>query len=76
MTNLDRLNHEWNHGRVVPVVGSGVSLSVQADGQSIFPSWGQLLNELADAVPDADDATVIRTHVKKRRWYKAAWSNR
>ena len=67
-----RFIQQLRQGHVVPFVGSGVSLAVQANGKSVFPSWKDLLLGMADAVDDEDDAAIIRTHCKKRRWYKAA----
>lgn len=75
MTIPLKLIEELAQGRVVPFVGSGVSMAVRVDGQPLFPSWDGLLSEMADALKHAgngDDAAIVRGHCNKRRWFKAA----
>ena len=75
MTIPPTLLQELAQGRVVPYVGSGVSLAVRVAGQPVFPSWSGLLSEMADALAQAgndDDAGIVRGHCNKRRWFKAA----
>lgn len=75
MTIPAKLIDSLSQGRVVPLVGSGVSLAVRANNESIFPSWGGLLADMADALVASgndDDAAIVRGHGNKRRWFKAA----
>jgi len=70
-----RLIEQLARGRVVPFVGSGVSLAVKVDGKALFPSWGGLLADMAAelvAAGNEDDAAIVRSHCNKRRWLKAA----
>ena len=59
-------------GRIVPFVGSGVSLAVKRD---LFPTWGRLLELLAERLHgDAkeDSAEIVRRFVRKGQLNKAA----
>ena len=72
MTIPDSLIQQLAQGRVVPLVGSGVSLAVLP---GVFPTWGQLLGRLADRLHgDAkeDAAEIVRRYVKKGQLNKAA----
>ncbi len=58
--------------RIVPFVGSGVSLAVKRD---LFPTWGKLLATLADRLQHEtkeDAAEIVRRFVKKGQLNKAA----
>ncbi|MCY2986686.1 MAG: SUMF1/EgtB/PvdO family nonheme iron enzyme [Planctomycetota bacterium] len=68
----DSLIQQLAQGRVVPLVGSGVSLAVLP---GLFPTWGRLLGRLADRLHvDAkeDAAEIVRRYVKKGQLNKAA----
>lgn len=61
--------------QLVPFIGSGVSLAVTAGDKTerkrLFPSWGGLLECMAEKL-DESDAGIVRGHCHKRRWLKAA----
>ena len=65
-------------GTVVPFVGAGVSRAVTVAGKSVFPSWSELLNEMADeleglgSTENADNASIIRLLTRQHFWVEAA----
>jgi len=72
MTIPETLIHQLVQGRVVPFVGSGVSLAVQP---GFFPTWSELLRTLAERLQKEskkDDAEIVRRYVKKGQLNKAA----
>ena len=72
MTIPQSLIRSVYQGRIVPFVGSGLSLAVK-DG--LFPSWDQLLGRLADKLVEEvqeDSAGIVRLFVKKKQLNKAA----
>ncbi|MBL7044927.1 MAG: SIR2 family protein, partial [Pirellulaceae bacterium] len=72
MTIPDTLIHQLAQGRVVPFVGSGVSLAVQP---GLFPTWSKLLRTLAKRLQkesNEDAAEIVRRYVKKGQLNKAA----
>jgi len=75
MTIPEKLIQQFAQGRVVPFVGSGVSMAVRVNGKPVFPSWGGLLADMADALVAAgkpDEAEIVRLQCKRQRWFKAA----
>lgn len=59
-------------GRLVPFVGSGVSLSV---GTDVFPTWPELLDEMAKRLQRdsrLDEAEIVRLFCKTGKLYEAA----
>lgn len=72
MANPQALAAELRRGRVIPFVGSGVSLAVKSD---LFPTWPKLLGMLADrlaAESKDESATIVRSYCKKGQFLKAA----
>lgn len=72
MSPTDRLIQELAAGRVIPFVGSGASMAVRVDGKAVFPSWGELLDAMAEAISDGADAEIVRLQVQRKRWLAAA----
>ena len=65
----EKLVRALSNGKVIPFAGAGVSMAVQArcDGthlpQSLYPSWRQLLENLAaelDSAQNAKEAHAVR----------------
>ena len=59
-------------GRVVPFVGSGVSLAVR---EKLFPTWSGLLKLLAERLEreaNEDAAEIVRRYIRKGQLNKAA----
>ena len=68
----DTLATACRRGRLIPWVGSGVSLSV---GKCLFPTWKRLLENLADRLQAeglTDWATIVRLYRKNGELFKAA----
>ena len=60
------------NGKLIPFVGSGVSLGVKKD---LFPTWPQLIDSLArrlDEEAKSNDAALVRAHANLNRLYEAA----
>ena len=68
------------NGKVIPFVGAGVSLAVKdAQGNALFPSWKQLLQNAAArlrAEGNADMADVVDALVKVGQYLNAALNAR
>lgn len=72
-------------GKLIPLVGAGVSMSIKEDnGNRVFPSWVELLqnaaselepnvavliNRLIDAGYLLKAAEIAKEHLKGERWY-------
>ncbi len=72
MTLPDSLIQQLAQGRVVPFIGSGVSLAVR---RGLFPTWKELLRTLAERLQNdanEDAAEIVRRFVKKGQLNKAA----
>lgn len=61
---------------VIPLIGAGVSMSVEnKDGSRAFPSWPELLNFAAERLEDEellDDSHLVKLLVKKGKLQQAA----
>ncbi|MCO7200701.1 SIR2 family protein [Pseudoalteromonas sp. OANN1] len=61
---------------VIPLIGAGVSMSVEKkDGSRAFPSWPELLNFAAERLEDEellDDSQLVKLLVKKGKLQQAA----
>ncbi|KDC50397.1 SIR2 family protein [Pseudoalteromonas sp. S3431] len=61
---------------VIPLIGAGVSMSVEnKDGSRAFPSWTELLNFAAERLEDEellDDSHLVKLLVKKGKLQQAA----
>ncbi|WP_082916357.1 SIR2 family protein [Pseudoalteromonas neustonica] len=61
---------------VIPLIGAGVSMSVEnKDGSRAFPSWPELLNFAAERLEDEellDDSHLVKLLVKKEKLQQAA----
>ncbi|MEM5515085.1 SIR2 family protein [Pseudoalteromonas sp. AS84] len=61
---------------VIPLIGAGVSMSVEnKDGSRAFPSWPELLNFAAERLKDEellDDSHLVKLLVKKGKLQQAA----
>ncbi len=67
-----KLKSEFAKGRVVPFVGSGVSLAVD---RTLFPTWGELLKDMEAALrgmPKEEHADLVRIQCKLKKWLDAA----
>ena len=68
----DKLKSEFAKGRVVPFIGSGVSLAVK---NSLFPTWGGLLKEMESALRGMDKgrrAEQVKIPCEFHEWLDAA----
>jgi hypothetical protein len=64
MADQSQLVESLIQNRVVPFIGSGVSMSVRVDGKALFPSWGELLTDIANQISDEDEQSMVRIHLK------------